>query len=145
MVKLSVSRVAKLLGISRFEIQHQINSGKLHTHEGYVTTDSIRLAYPNSSLNSEQDDRINKIQKIKDDSNYRNGVNNSIHTENESALISVIASLKTKLYTQESKNKHYDMVFKQLYEHIELLNKCCHSQDKERLHEIQRWMEQQAH
>ena len=64
MVKLSVSKAARMLGISRFDIQGQINSGKLQTHEGYVTTDSLRLAYPNTNLHSEQDKRIQKMQQI---------------------------------------------------------------------------------
>ncbi|MFP6775495.1 MAG: hypothetical protein VCA13_01850 [PS1 clade bacterium] len=145
MVKLSVSKAAKLLGISRFEIQHQINCGKLHTHEGYVTTDSIRLAYPKSSLKTEQDERIKKLNRIKEEANYRNGVNNSIHSENESALISVVASLKTKLYREEHKNKHYEMVLQELTVRLEELKKCCHSQDKDQLYQIQAWMEEQSH
>jgi hypothetical protein len=145
MVKLSVSKAAKLLGITRFEIQHQINNGKLHSHEGYVTSDSIRLAYPKSSLHTEQEKQIIKMQKIKNNSNYRNGINNTIHSDNENALISVVATLKTKLYKEEIKNKHYEMVFKQLNERLELLNKCCHSKDKEQLYRIQRWMEEQSH
>ena len=44
MVKLSVSQAARQLGISRGDIQNQINLGKLQTHEGYVTTESILLA-----------------------------------------------------------------------------------------------------
>ncbi|HAY41451.1 MAG TPA: hypothetical protein DCX64_04165 [Gammaproteobacteria bacterium] len=145
MVKLSVSKAAKILGISRFEIQDQINCGKLHTHEGYVTPDSIRLAYPEISFQIEQDAQIKKMQKIKDKSDYRNGVNKTVHTENESALISVVASLKTKLYREEIKNKHFEMVFKQLNERLEKLNDCCHSQDKEKLSQIQRWIAEQAH
>jgi len=64
MVKLSVSKAAKILGISRFDIQDQINSGKLQTHEGYVTVDSLRLAYPSLSFDSEQDKRLKKMQQI---------------------------------------------------------------------------------
>lgn len=145
MVKLSVSKAAKLLGISRLEIQNQINTGKLNTHEGYVTSDSIKLAYPGSSFETEQDSQIKKMQKIKNKADYRNGVNNSIHTENESALISVVASLKTKLYREERKSKHFEMVFKQLNERLEILNECCHKQDKEELSQIKKWIEEQAH
>lgn len=67
MVKLSVSQAARRLGVKRQEIQEQINSGKLQTHEGYVTTDSLRLAYPKNTLQSEQDRRLIKLQQIKDD------------------------------------------------------------------------------
>ena len=65
MIKLSVSQAARRLGISRREIQQQINNGTLHTHEGYVTTDSIRLAYPKSNLYSEQDKKLNDMNRSK--------------------------------------------------------------------------------
>jgi len=143
MVKLSVSRAARMLGISRFDIQDQINSGKLQTHEGYVTTDSLRLAYPNMSLHSEQDEHIKKMQKIKNDAMFKTNVNDSIHSENEVALTTVIATLKTKLYKEEIKNKHYEHVFEGLSERLVILEEHCHSDDKEYLHKIQEWVGKQ--
>ncbi len=71
MIKLSVSQAARRLGISRREIQQQINNGTLHTHEGYVTTDSIRLAYPKSNLYSEQDKKIKRYEQIQKDAVYK--------------------------------------------------------------------------
>jgi len=78
MVKLSVSQAARQLGISRGDIQNQINLGKLQTHEGYVTTDSIRLAYPSHGLSSEQDRHIQKMQQIKDDAMFKAGADGAI-------------------------------------------------------------------
>lgn len=143
MVKLSVSKAARMLGISRFDIQMQINSGKLQTHEGYVTTDSLRLAYPNISLNSEQDKRIQKMQQIKDNAIYKAGSVDTIHAENEKVYISVIATLKSSLYKEEVKNQHYEHVFEELNERLILLEERCHSDDKEPLHKLQHWIEQQ--
>ena len=145
MVKLSVSKAARMLGISRFDIQGQINSGKLQTHEGYVTTDSLRLAYPNTSLHSEQDKRIQKMQQIKDDAVYKSGSIDIAHAENEKAYIGAIAVLKSKLYKEEIKNQHYEMVFEELGGRLEVLEACCHSQDKEALHKLQGWVETQSH
>ena len=78
MVKLSVSKAARMLNISRADIQSQINSGKLQTHEGHVTTDSLRLAYPNLNLYSEQDRHIQKMQQIRDDSIFKVGSANHV-------------------------------------------------------------------
>ena len=145
MVKLSVSKAARMLGISRFDIQDQINSGKLQTHEGYVTTDSLRLAYPNASLHSEQDKRIQKMQQIKNDAIYKSGSVDTAHAENEKAYISAIAALKSKLYKEEIKNQHYEMVFEELGERLAVLEACCHSQDKEALHKLKGWVKAQPH
>ena len=143
MIKLSVSKAARMLGISRFDIQDQINSGKLHTHEGYVTTDSLRLAYPNISFHSEQDEHIKKMQKIKNDAMYKTNITSAIHSENEVALTTVVATLKSKLYKEEIKNKHYEHVFESLSERLVILEEHCHSDDKEYLHKIQEWVGKQ--
>lgn len=145
MVKLSVSKAAKMLGISRFDIQEQINNGKLQTHEGYVTTDSLRLAYPSAKLYSEQDQYRQKMQQIKDDAVFKAGSVDVAQAENEKALISVVTGLKTKLYQEKIKNQHYEMVFAELNERLETLEKCCHAQDKEALHKLQGWIKQQSH
>jgi hypothetical protein len=144
MIKLSVSQAARRLGVSRANIQDQINAGKLQTHEGYVTTDSIRLAYPSHSLHSEQESRLKKMQQIKADAMYKAGAADIIKQENEQALITVIASLKSKLYKEELKNEHYQLVFSELSERLQVLEKCCHEEDKQPLNELQSWFDQQA-
>ncbi|MBT4553589.1 MAG: hypothetical protein HOC40_03495 [Candidatus Thioglobus sp.] len=145
MIKLSVSKAARILGISRVDIQAQINSGKLQTHEGYVTTDSLRLAYPNTSLHSEQDDRLKKMQQIKDDAMFKSSFSAFTQSENEKSLMEIVASLKTKIYKEEIKNQHYEIVFEELGERLDVLEKCCHAQDKEALHKLQGWVKNQAH
>ena len=144
MVKLSVSKAAKMLGISRFDIQAQINSGKLQTHEGYVTVDSLRLAYPSLSFDSEQDKRLKKMQQIKDDAIFKVGSVDAAQSENEKALKSVISTLKTKLYKEEIKNQHYEVVFEELTERLAILEEQCHSdEDKAPLHQLQDWVGKQ--
>jgi len=143
MVKLSVSKAARMLGISRFDIQDQINNGKLQTHEGYVTTDSLRLAYPNISLHSEQDKHIEKMQKIKNDAMFKSNITGAIQSENEVALATVVATLKSRLYKEEIKNKHYEHVFEGLSERLVILEEHCHSEDKEYFHKIQDWIGKQ--
>ncbi len=145
MVKLSVSEAARMLNISRFDIQQQINNGKLQTHEGYVTTDSLRLAYPQANLHSEQDKHIQKMRQIKNNAVFKAGSTDAAHAENEKAFLSVIAGLKTKLHKETIKNQHYKVVFEELTQRLQALEECCHAQDKEALHQLQGWVKQQPH
>lgn len=145
MIKLSVSQAARRLGVSRSNIQDQINSGKLQTHEGYVTTDSIRLAYPSKSLESEQDAHLQKLQKIKADAIFKTGAADTIKQKNEQMLMTVIASLKSKLYKEKLKNEHFQQTFSELGVRLEALEKCCHEQDKRLLTELQDWVKQSTH
>ncbi|ABL02569.1 hypothetical protein Rmag_0852 [Candidatus Ruthia magnifica str. Cm (Calyptogena magnifica)] len=144
MIKLSVSQAARKLGVSRAQIQVQINSGKLQTHEGYVTTDSIRLAYPKINLHLEQDKHIQKMQQIKANAMFKTCAADTVKQENEQMLISIITSLKSKLYKEELKNEHYVMVFEELDSRLYVLEKCCHAQDKEPLHKLQYWIRNQS-
>ncbi|NYT52871.1 MAG: hypothetical protein H0A74_04825 [Candidatus Vesicomyosocius endoextente] len=143
-IKLSVSQAARKLGVSRAHIQTQINLGKLQTHEGYVTTDSIRLAYPKISLHSEQDKYIQKMQQIKSDAMFKAGIDYFTKQENEEKLINIISALKSKLYKEELRNEHYSMVFEELYSRLNIFEKCCHTQDKESLHKLQYWIKIQS-
>ena len=97
MVKLSVSKVARLLGLKRGDIQEQINSGKLQTHEGYVTTDSVRLAYPEFALSCEQDRHIEKINKIKEYADKKMAESKIRCSKNERKLLDTIAELKAEI------------------------------------------------
>ncbi len=140
MVKLSVSTAAKILSISRFEIQDQINTGKLQTHEGYVTTDSLRLAYPNINFHSEQDKLIEKMQQIKNKSMFKSAAIDIAQSEATKSFKTIIAGLKTKLYKEKIKRHHYEIVFKELSERLDLLEEHCHSKDRERLHKLKSWV-----
>lgn len=97
MVKLSVSKVARVLGITRGEVQQQINNGRLHTHEGYVTTDSVRLAYPEFNFCSEQDNHIKKINEIKERANRKLHEHQHLASENEKKLLKTIDELKAQI------------------------------------------------
>lgn len=97
MVKLSVSKVARILGLKRGDIQEQINSGKLHTHEGYVTTDSVRLAYPEFNISCEQDNHIEKVKKIKEYADKKMAESKILCTQNEKKLLGIIAELKAEI------------------------------------------------
>ncbi len=145
MIKLSVSQAARILGISRFDIQNQINNGKLQTHEGYVTTDSLRLAYPNLCCDSEQDERLAKMQQIKNNAMFKDYSKGAVRNENEKVLLGIISSLKTGLSQEKIKNQHYEMVFAELGERLDEMERCCHSQDKKPLKKLQSWVNQQTH
>ncbi len=93
MIKLSVSKVARMLGLKRKDVQKQINAGTLQTHEGYVATDSVRLAYPQFKLCSEQDNHIKKINNIKIHAQKKISDYQKVCSKNEEKLIKCIDEL----------------------------------------------------
>ncbi len=142
MVKISISQAARRLGVSRANIQEQVNSGKLQTHEGYVTTDSIRLAYPKNSFHSECEIHIQKIQQIKTDAIRRAAIADTIRQENEQELMDIINSVNLQLQQERLKNEQHKMIFLELDKRLEALEKCCHKQDKPIINELKDWANQ---
>jgi len=140
MIKLSVSQAARMLGISRREIQQQINNGTLYTHEGYVTTDSIRLAYPKSNFYSEQDNKIKRYEQIQKDAVYKSAASEAIHNENEKILFNTVKELKEQLEIEKAKNIHFSNVFEDLTKRIKLIEENCSSKDKEYLVKLHRFI-----
>jgi dGTP triphosphohydrolase len=127
MVKLSVSKAAKMLGINRHAIQAQINSGKLQTHEGYVTVDSLRLAYPSLNFDSEQDKRLKKMQQIKENAIFKATSVDATHVKNERILMSMVATLKVELRNEKVQNLKTQVEFAKLTYRYEYL--CRHLEE----------------
>lgn len=61
---LSLSRAARLAGVSRGEIQKEIRKGNLTTFEGEVPLSQLEIVYPNISLDdSTMIERLERIQE----------------------------------------------------------------------------------
>jgi CDP-4-dehydro-6-deoxyglucose reductase len=53
---LGVAKAAQILGISRHDLQRAIRSGDLHTFEGLLDLDELRLRYPFMDLNPDSEE-----------------------------------------------------------------------------------------
>ena len=103
MAIISVSQAARILNISRREIQDLIVSGKLSTHEGYVTRTSLKEAFPTIILNFEDDEHIRRIKRIKEAQVLDHNSHKIILEENELVLGGIIDRLKS---SAESRKIH---------------------------------------
>jgi hypothetical protein len=96
-IRISVSQAAKLLGLTRKNVQCDIHKGILQTHEGLVTMDSLYRAYPNCCLDTTGDIEIDRVNDIKARASYQNSKGDNIKNENEKLLIGIIDELKSEL------------------------------------------------
>jgi CDP-4-dehydro-6-deoxyglucose reductase len=63
MTYLSLSRAARLAGVTRAELQRRIRRGDLATFEGAVTTQDLLRVYPTISLSN--DEALERVERIK--------------------------------------------------------------------------------
>ena len=136
MVRLSVSQAARLIGVSRVNLQAKINHNQLKTHEGYLTMDDLRDAYPSFNPQVEQDKLIARAQSIKESALYKISTQEKIGRKNQ-----VLIDLSVK--NLNSENKRLCQVIDELAHRLAILEHCCHQEDKALLHQLQDWLRTQ--
>jgi CDP-4-dehydro-6-deoxyglucose reductase len=61
---LTVSRAARLVGVSRGTLQQRIKDGELTTFEGHIVADDLLRLYPNTQLHDQQE--LDRVEHIKE-------------------------------------------------------------------------------
>jgi len=137
-VRFGISWVARLLGISGFTIQQRTSSGSLQALNVPKITpfNPSNLAYKaQNEVTAESDYHLNRLQS----QSVRNQDNEEI-TGNDQDLLSVIATLKSKLYQERSKSRHYDALFNELNERLVELEKSTDPDSQKDLQKLQGWV-----
>ena len=62
---LTLSRAARLIGVTRGALQKRIKDGELQTHEGLVSIESLQVVYPDTKF--AEDLMIERINQIKEE------------------------------------------------------------------------------
>ena len=71
---LTLTRAARLVGITRGVLQRRIKRGELATFEGMVTLEELLRAYPEAESRVADDAVLERLERIKDNAltKYRN-------------------------------------------------------------------------
>lgn len=102
MIKISTSQAARLLHISREEIQKSIKEGRVQTHEGLVTLDSLKRAYPEADLDQDSSKIFKRAQSIKENATKNKSKSKAAISENEVFLKNIISDLNKRILELES-------------------------------------------
>jgi len=137
-VRFGISWVARLLGISGFTIQQRTSSGSLQALNVPKITpfNPSNLVYKTrNDVTAESDYHLNRLQS----QSVSNQDNEEI-SGNDQDLLSVIATLKSKLYQERSKSRHYDALFNELNERLVELEKSTDPDSQKDLQKLQGWV-----
>ena len=138
MVRFGISWVARLLGISGFTIQQRTSSGSLQALNVPKITpfNPSNLAYKaQKEVTAKSDYHLNRLQ-----SHSVSNQDNEEISGNDQDLLSVIATLKSKLYQERSKSRHYDALFNELNERLVELEKSTNPDSQKDLQKLQGWV-----
>ncbi len=138
MVRFGISWVARLLGISGFTIQQRTSSGSLQALNVPKITpfNPSNLAYKGQNeVVAKSDYHLNRLQSQSVSNQDREEISG-----NDQDFLSVIATLKSYLYQERSKSRHYDALFNELNECLVELEKSTDPDRQKGLQKLQGWV-----
>ncbi len=138
MVRFGISWVARLLGISGVTIQQRTSSGSLQALNVPKITpfNPSNLAYKGQNeVVAKSDYHLNRLQSQSVSNQDREEISG-----NDQDFLSVIATLKSKLYQERSKSRHYDALFNELNKRLVELEKSTDPDRQKDLQKLQGWV-----
>ena len=142
MIKFGISWVSRLLGVSGFTVQQPTTRGSLqdlNISARVVPFNPDNLAKDNFHFNKDSlaTDHLKRFQ----DTQVKLSQNTQVSdASNDQDLVSVIATLKSKLYQETLKSKHYSNAFNELNERLVELEIIVKPEKKTDFQKLQGWV-----
>jgi len=146
-IRFGISWVARLLGVSGFTVQQPTTRGSLqdlNISERVIPYNPSNLAV-NESLVTGHSDATQHLKRFQDTQSKINNEPHAIEASNDQDLVSVIANLKSKLYQESIKAKHYTNAFNELNERLIELEKIVQPEKKTDFQKLQGWVHSKRH
>jgi len=146
-IRFGISWVARLLGVSGFTVQQPTTRGSLqdlNISERIVPFNPSNIAINNT--NSLDDSQATQHLKLFQDTQVKLSQSEQVSdASNDQDLVSVIATLKSKLYQESIKSKHYTNAFNELNERLVELEKIVQPGKKSDFQKLQGWVHSKKH
>jgi hypothetical protein len=146
-IRFGISWVARLLGVSGFTVQQPTSRGSLqdlNISERVIPFNPSNLAV-NETLQQGDFDATQPLKRFQDTQTKLNKDTLVDGAGNDQDLVSVIATLKSKLYQESIKSKHYTNAFNELNERLIELEEIVQPEKKTDLQKLQGWVHSKRH
>jgi len=146
-IRFGISWVARLLGVSGFTVQQPTSRGSLqdlNISERVIPFNPGNLAV-NEALQQGDSDATQPLNRFQDTQAKLNNDTQVNEASNDQDLVSVIATLKSKLYQESIKSKHYTNAFNELNERLIELEEIVQPEKKTDLQKLQGWVHSKRH
>ena len=147
MIRFGISWVARLLGVSGFTVQQPTTRGSLqdlNISERVIPFNPSNLAL-NESLNASDSEATQHLKRFQDTQVKLSNDSLTDEAGNDQDLVSIIATLKSKLYQESIKSKHYTNAFNELNERLIELEEIVQPEKKTDLQKLQGWVHSKRH
>ena len=142
MIKFGISWVARLLGVRGFTVQQPTTRGSLqdlNISSRVIPFNPNNLAKDHYQFNNDSQaaEHLKRFQNTQVKLSQNRQVTDA---SNDQDLVSVIATLKSKLYQESLKSKHYSNAFNELNERLVELEKIVQPEKKTDFQKLQGWV-----
>ena len=147
MIKFGISWVARLLGVSGFTVQQPTTRGSLqdlNISERITPFNPSNLAINNTNFHDDSQ-ATQHLKRFQDTQVKLSQGEKVSDASNDQDLVSVIATLKSKLYQESIKSKHYTNAFNELNERLVELEKIVQPSKKTDFQKLQGWVHSKRH
>ena len=147
MIRFGISWVARLLGVSGFTVQQPTTRGSLqdlNISERVIPFNPSNLA-TKDSFSENPSEATQHLKRFQDTQTKLNSDSLLSEVSNDQDLVSVIATLKSKLYQESIKSKHYTNAFNELNERLVELEKIVQPEKKTDFQKLQGWVHSKRH
>ena len=147
MIRFGISWVARLLGVSGFTVQQPTTRGSLqdlNISERVIPFNPSNLA-TKDSFSENPSEATQHLKRFQDTQTKLNSDSLLSEASNDQDLVSVIASLKSMLYQESIKSKHYTNAFNELNERLVELEKIVQPEKKTDFQKLQGWVHSKRH
>jgi len=133
----SIAMAARILGISRSQLQELIRNGELITFEGKVEVDQIRKKFPAIAFHDEPE--IDERTRIIKDSAYGNRLQKLINPPSE-VLQAKIKRLTVDLNVERTKARDYQDIIEGLLTKLAEMQQTADPVQREIIYELNMWL-----
>lgn len=133
---MGVAKAAKLLGVSRENLQRLIRRGDLQTFEGQVDLEVLKKRFPALALDDSS--AVERAQIIRD-SAYAKRVQETLYPSKED-LLSQIQRLKVELSVARVKQRSYRNLFTELLDKLSELQQTVEPSQQSLIDELNAWL-----
>jgi len=137
---ISLSRAARLVGVTRSELQKKIREGELSSFDGSVTLDELLASYPDAQL--EDNTEYARVTRIKERAFGKRVYERAL--PDLEVLAARITEMSRELSNAQTRVTHYNILLDRLQKRLRELEKHCSRENKAVMSELKKWLKQEV-
>ncbi len=137
---LSLNRAARLVGVSRADLQKKIQLGEMFSFDGRVTIGALLLCYPDAQL--EDTAEFKRITQIKERAFGKRVFERAL--PDAEVLASRITELSKTLAQSQTQLKQFNTLLERLWDKFGEVEGQCHGETRTQMESLKSWIKQEV-